>query len=117
MGMQYTSVTFIMGFLSLLMGCISIYMTLAAKRYLAKGIIHKYLSFYIGSVILIMAFCLLYTVRNLYGLNYVMIEYIEYYLLTASFFSLVLVSYRTLHIGKTFGFRDVARSIKTKLEK
>lgn len=103
---RYTLTIWIMGLLSLCMGIVALYMSFKAKKMLSQGIINKYISFYISSVIIIMLFTILYTIRKLFGLQYLFFESVEYYLLTASFFSLVLVSYRTLHIGKTFGFQN-----------
>jgi len=107
MYVTYTIQIFVMGCLSIGMGFIAMALAMEAKRQLSKGIINKYLSYYITSIFLIVTFCILYTIRKLYGLHTLVFETVEYYLLTASFFSLVLVSYRTLHIGKTFGFKNV----------
>ena len=102
----------LMGILTVAMGFISLVMTYIAKAKLSRGIISKYLSHYMITIFLMIVFTMFYTSRKIYEWDNYFFQVIEYYLMTAAFASLLICSYRTLHIGQHFGFRDVGREMK-----
>jgi len=110
-------------FLSLTFGVLAVIWTVRARSSLSKGTsLHEYASYFLFSLMLIIAFSIWDTIIDLFDLNAPSALYFKYILITLTYLVFVFTSYKILYLGRQFGFKpQVARmnfnTVKSKRKK